>query len=48
MSASALQLFRLKYAQVLRASQDDQRGEMKDVTKSLNGASHEAEERCEQ
>src|SRR6266851_1173507 len=39
------QLFHLKYAQVLAASQDDQGSELKKTTESQNGASHEAEER---
>src|SRR6266478_9406853 len=43
-----LQLFRAKYTQVVRASQDEQGGDKKDAAKSLDGATHEAEERREQ
>ena len=42
------QLFQGEYAQVLRASQDDQGCEMKEETEGPNGASREAEERREQ
>jgi hypothetical protein len=43
-----LQLFHLEYAQVLRTSQDDQGGKLKEAAKSPNGAPHEAEGRREQ
>ncbi len=40
-----LQLFHREYGQVVVASQEDERGEIKDAAKSPNGASHQAEER---
>ena len=41
------QLFHREYAQVLRASQDNQGGELKDHAEGPDGASHDAEERRE-
>lgn len=38
-----LQLFPGEYAQVLRASQKDKQGGIKEAAQSPNGASHEAE-----
>jgi hypothetical protein len=41
------QLFHLECVQVLAASQDDKRGELKEAGESQNGATHKAEERRE-
>ena len=43
-----LQLLHAKDAQVVRASQDDQGGKMKQAVNSPNGGSNEAEDRRKQ
>src|SRR5438876_11974124 len=43
-----LQLFRAKYTQVVRASQDEQGGDIEEAANSLDDATGEAQERREQ
>ncbi|HMC21300.1 MAG TPA: hypothetical protein VKL19_05605 [Thermoanaerobaculia bacterium] len=43
-----MQLFRVKYTQVVRASQHEQGGDIKEAAESLDRATGEAEERRKQ